>query len=57
MALREHVLPHAGARHDNASGGWALADAAFTFGEAGHNVPGGAWHAVQRRFHDGHVKV
>lgn len=57
MALRERGLPHVLARRGNATGGWALADAAFTFRETAQNVPKSAWQAVQRRFRDGHVEV
>lgn len=57
MALREQGLPHVLARRGNAAGGWALADAAFTFKEAAQNVKKSSWQAVQRRFRDGHVDI
>jgi hypothetical protein len=57
MALRECGLPPVLARRGNASGGWALADAAFTFREAAQNVPKSGWQVVQRRFGDGHVEI
>lgn len=57
MALRERGLAHVLARRGNATGGWALADRAFTFKEAAQNVPKDAWHAVERRFRDGHVET
>ena len=57
MALRDRGLPHVLARRGNATGGWALAEAAFTFREVAQNVPKSAWQAVQRRFRDGHVEV
>jgi SRSO17 transposase len=57
MALRERGLPHVLARRSSASGGWALADAAFTFREAAQNVPKNDWHAVERCFRDGHAET
>ena len=57
MELRDRGLPYVLARRGNASGGWAPAEAAFTFREATQNVPRSAWQAVQRRFRDGHVEV
>jgi len=57
MALRDRGLPHVLARRGNATGGWALAEDAFTFRKAAQNVPKRAWQAVQRRFRDGHVEV
>jgi SRSO17 transposase len=56
ITLRERGLPHVLARRGKASGGWALADAAFTFREAAQNVPKSAWQAVQRRFRDGQCR-
>jgi SRSO17 transposase len=57
MTLRERGLPHVLARRSSATGGWALADDAFTFKEAAQNVPQSDWQAVQRRFRDGHVEI
>jgi hypothetical protein len=42
----QHVL----ARRGNATGGWALAEAAFTFREAAQNVPKSAWQATSGAF-------
>jgi FOG: Transposase len=57
MALRKRELPHVLARRSSATGGWAPADIAFTFREAAQNVPANCWHAVERRFRDGHAEI
>lgn len=57
LALRERGLPYVLARRSGASGGWALEDVAFTFKEAAQNVSKNAWHAVERRYRDGHAET